>query len=206
MNYLAHLYLSGSSDKLKLGNFIGDYVKGKKYFQYPEEIQKGILLHRKIDSFTDSHPLFQNSKLPFQPVYGKFAGIVGDLVFDHFLASNWDAYSIHSLSEFAKKIHHLLLSNFFILPGTVRQFLPFLIHNRRLESYATTNGFRRVLEIMSRYTSLPDFSDEAWVILNENYIQIGENFQNFMTEIIIMVNEEFGVELEKPVSITLGRK
>ena len=59
---------------------------------------------------------------------------------------------------------------------------------------------------MSRYTSLPDFSDEAWVILNENYIQIGENFQNFMTEIIIMVNEEFGVELEKPVSITLGRK
>ena len=88
----------------------------------------------------------------------------------------------------------------------MRQFLPFLIHNRRLESYATTNGFRRVLEIMSRYTSLPDFSDEAWVILNENYIQIGENFQNFMTEIIIMVNEEFGVELEKPVSITLGRK
>lgn len=198
MNYLAHLYLSGSSDEVKLGNFIGDHVKGNKYFLYSSGIQKGILLHRRIDSFTDSHPLFLNSKIPFQPAYGLFSGIVTDLVFDHLLAKNWEYYSIHQLPEFAKKIHKLLLSNFFILPGGVRQFLPFLIHNKRLESYATIEGFRRVLEIMSRYTSLPDHSKNAKEILNTNYNLLEGNFTHFMNEIIKTVIEEFDVSIIKP--------
>jgi acyl carrier protein phosphodiesterase len=198
MNYLAHLYLSGSSDELKLGNFIGDHVKGNKYFKYPAEIQKGILLHRRIDFFTDSHSLFLDSKLCFQPAYGLFSGIVTDLVFDHLLAKNWGIYSIHTLPDFAKKIHRLLLNNFFILPGAVRQFLPFLIHNRRLESYATADGFRRVLEIMSRYTSLPDHSLAASEVLDKNLELLEGNFIQFMKEIIILVQEEFEITIEKP--------
>ncbi|MDD3273470.1 MAG: DUF479 domain-containing protein, partial [Bacteroidales bacterium] len=58
MNYLAHIYLSGSNRQLQVGNFIGDFVKGRKHENYPKGIQKGILLHREIDRFTDCHPLF----------------------------------------------------------------------------------------------------------------------------------------------------
>jgi acyl carrier protein phosphodiesterase len=198
MNYLAHLYLSGSSDELKLGNFIGDHVKGKKYYSYSAGIQNGIMLHRRIDSFTDAHLLFLDSKLPFQSVYGLFSGIVTDLVFDHFLAKNWNYFSVYSLPDFAKKIHKLLLSHFFILPGAIRQFLPSLIHNKRLESYSTIDGFRRVLEIMSRYTSLPDHSEKAKKILAENYNHLQDNFQYFMNDIIEIVTKEFGVVIENP--------
>ena len=66
MNFLAHLYLSGEDDEVKLGNFIGDYVKGSKYLEYAEKIKKGILLHRKIDSFTDSHPLIKEASEAFR--------------------------------------------------------------------------------------------------------------------------------------------
>jgi len=57
MNYLAHIYLSGNDDFLKLGNFIADEIKGKSYKEFPKDIQKGIILHRAIDDFTDHHPL-----------------------------------------------------------------------------------------------------------------------------------------------------
>lgn len=196
MNYLAHLYLSGNSNDLKLGNFIGDYVKGNKLDLFNKEIRKGIIMHRRIDSFTDTHPLFQNSKYYFQPVYHRFSGIVVDMVYDHFLAKNWDDYSNHKLHDYAKKVHRLLLSNYFLLPGPVRQFLPFLIHNRRLESYASVDGLQKVLEIMSRYTSLPDHSKIARKILDDQYENIETYFREFMKLAIKLVREEFNVEIE----------
>ena len=79
--------------------------------------------------------------------------------------------------------------------------MPFLIHNRRLESYATLDGFRRVLEIMSRYTSLPDHSIAAKEILNTNYNELEKIFFEFMTEIMHIAVEEFKVNLEKPISV-----
>ncbi|MCK3686269.1 ACP phosphodiesterase [Maribellus sp. YY47] len=140
MNYLAHLYLSGESEQMLVGNFIGDYVKGKQYENYPKEIADGILLHRRIDHFTDNHPLHKEAKKPFRDDFGHYAGIVVDLVYDHFLAANWTTFSDLSLRWFAKRSHSVLLSHFAYLPLRVQGFLPFLIQNRRLESYATIEG------------------------------------------------------------------
>ena len=120
MNYLAHLYLSGDSDEVLLGNFIGDYVKGQKYLHYSDDVQKGILLHRAIDSYTDSHPLVKEVAGFFRPEYGRYAGIVTDVILDHFLACYWRDYSPYSLRQFAKHVHAVLLSNFFQLPTRVR--------------------------------------------------------------------------------------
>ncbi len=75
MNYLAHLYLSGDSEEVLTGNFIGDAVKGKQYLNYKEDVQKGILLHRQIDSFTDKHPLVRMCSQYFRPNYGRYSGI-----------------------------------------------------------------------------------------------------------------------------------
>ena len=57
MNFLAHIYLSGNNDLLKIGNFMAYGIRGNDYLDYPEGIQKGIILHREIDTFKDSHPI-----------------------------------------------------------------------------------------------------------------------------------------------------
>jgi acyl carrier protein phosphodiesterase len=190
MNFLAHLYLSGDDDKLITGNFIGDYVKGNKFLKYPGKIREGIILHRHIDSFSDGHFHFREVKKLFRPEFGLYSGVVTDLVLDHFLASRWSNYSHLTLRQFARKIHTALLSNFFYLPPRVQGFLPVLIKNRRLESYARKEGICQSLEIMSRYTSLPEKSKLAIEIMQSNFDLIDMHFTSFMPELISFADNE----------------
>ena len=88
MNYLAHSYLSFGDSEILVGNMISDYVKGKKKFDYPLAIQKGIMLHRTIDTFTDTHPATKAAIVFFKPVVGTYAGAFVDVVYDHFLAKD----------------------------------------------------------------------------------------------------------------------
>ncbi len=200
MNYLAHLYLSGESEKMLVGNFIGDYVKGRQYKSYPDEIAAGILLHRRIDHFTDIHPLHKEAKVLFREDFGHYAGIVVDFIYDHFLAVNWTSYSDTSLRWFAKRSHSVLLSNFKHLPLRVQGFLPFLIQNRRLESYATIEGIIQSMHIMGKYSSLPSKAPVAESILRANYETLGLNFKTFMQELMHYVTTEFDVTLELPLT------
>lgn len=198
MNYLAHLYLSGEDEDIIVGNFIGDYVKGNKYNKYPDKIRRGILLHRMIDNFTNNHAEFREAKKLLAPEYRLYSGIVIDLFYDHFLAKNWNDYSEISLRKFAGKIHSILLSNFRYLPVRVQGFLPVLIQNRRLESYASQQGIQKSLEIMSRYTSLPDNSEKAAEILRINFEYFENNFASFMRSLIGYVEQESGIKIHLP--------
>lgn len=198
MNYLAHLYLSGENEKTLVGNFIGDYVKGKKFQKFPENIQTGILLHRQIDTFTDSHPRFTDAKKLLRNEFGLYSGILVDFFYDHFLAANWNKYSNVTLRSFAKRTHAILLSNFTYLPHRVQGFLPFLIQNRRLESYATVPGILDSIKIMSKYTSLPEKSEFAYKTLIDNYDFFAENFSLFMNDMINYVFSVSEINLQKP--------
>ena len=199
MNFLAHLYLSGESDGIKTGNFIGDYVKGKRYEQYEGDIRKGILLHRAIDDFTDTNIHFREAKTLFKNHYGRYAGIVADVVFDHLLAGNWKDYSVYALSDFTRNAHAVLLSNFFRLPFRVKQFLPIMIRNKRLESYATPEGLETSLRIMADYTSLPAQSHQINELVSENRAYISGLFAVFMEEIVDFVETGHNIIILKPV-------
>ena len=83
MNFLAHIYLSGDNDLIKIGNFMADGVRGNDYLDFPEEIQKGIILHRAIDTFTDAHPIFRKSKHRLHEKYGHYSGVIIDILYDH---------------------------------------------------------------------------------------------------------------------------
>ena len=198
MNFLAHLYLSGNNEKLMVGNFIGDYIKGQKYKNYSGAVKQGILLHRQIDTFTDSHLKFREAKKLLVSEFGLYSGVVIDLFYDHLLAKNWSEYSNISLRDFTKKAHSVLLSNFFILPKRVQGFLPIIVHKRRLESYATIDGIEKALEIMGNYTTLPKKSGIAVKILKSNLPYFENNFICFMKDIISFVENEFGIEITKP--------
>ena len=116
MNFLAHLYLSGDNVHVRLGNFIGDHVKGKAFTHYPPDVQKGILMHRAIDSFTDNHLATAESKRLLRSGYGKYAGVVVDVFYDHVLAKNWSTFSGTELNIFAQKTYSILEKNEEYLP------------------------------------------------------------------------------------------
>lgn len=196
MNYLGHLYLSGKNEKILAGNFIGDFVKGKKYLDYPPGISEGILLHRQIDSFADHHSCFRESKKIFRPGFGLYSGIITDLLYDHLLAKNWDRYYSTPLHDYAHKVHYILLSHSSVLPSRVREFLPVLIKNRRLESYARQEGIRQSLERMSHYTSLPSHASRATELFEQHHHVLEENFSRFMADIMLFVKNTFGIETE----------
>ncbi|WP_016775716.1 ACP phosphodiesterase [Anaerophaga thermohalophila] len=183
MNYLAHLYLSGDDAKLLVGNFIGDYVKGRRFTRYSGVMQTGILLHRHIDSFTDNHPVFQQSSSVFRDGYRRYAGVVCDIIYDHFLAANWRVYSEVDLHSFVVRAHRILMQHYFSLPSKVKQFLPFLIKSRRLENYQHIEGVEKTLNIMSANSSLPDKTSFALKQLQSHYDELQQQFSEFMPEI-----------------------
>lgn len=195
MNFLAHIYLSGNNDDVKIGNFIGDYIKGSAFHIYPEKIKQGILLHRFIDSFTDKNTYTIDAKQLFAPKYRKYAGIVIDIIYDHFLATNWNRYSYIELREFIDQFHNLLLKSNDMLPKEVQEFVPKLIKNDRIYSYKDIDGIRSVLSTMAIYTSLPDHSNFAIQVLENNYEFLKQNFLLFFSDIIYYIKTVHNIDL-----------
>ena len=195
MNFLAHIYLSGDSREILIGNFIGDYVKGKNISGYPEKVKQGIMLHRKIDSFTDSHILTRSSKKVIAEKYGLYAGIVVDIYYDHFLSANWHLYSEIPLREYIHDRYRLLDSGFSIFPAGVKSWFPYFIKSNWLETYIHFNGLNMVFKRMSYRTSLPDHSDYAVSQLKENYDFLKENFIEFFTDMREMLQKDYNIIL-----------
>jgi len=102
------------------------------------------------------------------------------------------------LRQFSKYSHAVFLSNFLLLPFRVKQFLPFLIQHKRLESYAHRENLTHVLDIMSRRTSLPQNSEWAMRILNQEYVQFESLFRSFFADLIKYVESDFAVRISKP--------
>ncbi len=196
MNFLAHIYLSGDDEEIKIGNFIGDYVKGRAFHIYPEKIKEGILLHRFIDTFTDKNTHTHDAKILFTSKYRKYSGIVIDIIYDYFLANNWDKYSTIDFKSFVNNFHNLLVKHNDMLPTKVQAFVPKLIANNRLYSYKDIEGIKHVLATMAKYTSLPDHSDFAIKVLNDNYNQLKENFFLFFSDIVYYVKTVHNINIK----------
>ena len=145
MNFLAHLYLSGDSIPIILGNFIGDFVKGNQLKRFDPEIQKGILLHREIDYFSDRNENFVRSKKRLYNNYHHYSGVIVDLYYDHFLARNWSKYSQFKLPSFAHKVYGIIQDNAAILPDKVKYLLPYMIQGNWLVNYGKVEGIGRAL-------------------------------------------------------------
>ena len=197
MNYLAHTYLSGENDDIKIGNFLGDWVKGSDYLKYSEDIRTGILLHRNIDSFTDSHPIVHLSASRFIPRYAKYSGVIIDILYDHFLAKNWSDFCDMPLPEYVSKMHNLMLNNFEILPERLQNYLPGFMNERWIERYATIEGIRDVLDTMSKRTSLPNETEFAISVIEAYYDDFRHEFYDFFGQIIEYIEEKFMISISR---------
>ena len=189
MNILAHLYLSAGINDLMLGNFIGDFVKGNKYLDFPGDIQKGILLHREIDTFTDKHPAHKSSRDRFREQYGLYSGIVVDIVFDHFLAKQWTDFHSSTLDDYAQQVYTYIKLHNKIIPPRLQQITPFIIDNNWLVLYKSLDGIDRVLTGMSKRTSLPPNTPFAMRILEQFYDELNKDFHQIITDLYKMVKK-----------------
>ena len=170
---------------MTIGNFIGDAVKGRAYENMHPMVRKGILLHRTIDDYTDRHPVNAEVRKLLHPVCGKYAGVYLDMFYDHFLAAGWDDFSPHvSLRTFCIRFYFDALFRYKHLPLKVRAFLPSLIMNNRLKSYAEIDKLKEALDIMTTYTSLPPKSKQAIKCLIGNYDTMKEAFYTFFPQLI----------------------
>ncbi len=200
MNFLAHLYLSGDSDDIKFGNMIGDSVKGKNYRKYPADISKGILLHRSIDTFTDSHEIIKECKHIFSEKFNKHSGIVVDIVFDHFLALNWNKYSNKNLHAFARHAYVILVKNYPMIPMRLRFFMAFMIVNNWLESYKKISFIKRVFDRMPYRTSLPREPEFVIRKIEENKTMLNIMFENFFMQLIKSVENDFNINFIETIT------
>ena len=183
MNFLAHIYLSGDNTKLKIGNFIGDFLRGSKLEDFDEEIQRGIRLHRAIDLYTDNHDVVMISKKRLWDKYRHFSGVIVDIYYDHFLARNWDEFHGTSLEKYVKDFYDMITSKSELLPNRVNEMMPHMIRHNWLENYQHFEGIEHVMMGMSRRTKHESNMEHSVEDLKEHYEDFEGDFYEFFPDL-----------------------
>ncbi len=191
MNFLAHIYLSFGDDEITIGNFIADSIRGNKYKHLPDRIQKGILLHREIDTYTDAHPITRISSKRLHQNYSHYSRVIVDIFYDHFLAKNWKRYSDTPLTIFVDKFYDLLEDNITILPDGTKRMIPYMISDNWLLNYAKIEGIGRVLNGMNRRTNNKSKMNFAILDLEENYEAFELEFTDFFNELVVFSKQKY---------------
>lgn len=184
MNFLAHLYLSGDDPKLMVGNFIGDFVKGKNALEgFERQIVRGIELHRSIDGFTDKHPIVSKSKDRLREKYRHYSGVIIDVFYDHFLANNWKDYHAKPLANYASDSYRVIEDHYSILPAEVKNMFPYMKRGNWLVGYSFVEGIHRALSGMASRTTFVSKMEEASNELVAHYDAFEKEFREFFPEL-----------------------
>ncbi len=183
MNFLAHLYLSGTDDTLRFGNFIADGIQANAFSHYPKRIQEGIYLHRSIDTFTDAHPIFRKHCKLFFPKHRHYARVILDVVYDHFLALLWEEYHPEELSTYATDFYRITENQKALLPDKMQRLFQLMKTQNWLVEYKSIKGLERILFHMSKRTSFPSNFPIAIAVVEAHRTELMAEFQLFFSEL-----------------------
>jgi acyl carrier protein phosphodiesterase len=190
LNYLAHSFLSFQNTDLIIGNFIADSIQGNRFDGLTEGIIKGISLHRKIDTYTDAHPVFLTSKHRFSKDFDKYSGVLMDIIYDHYLAKNFEQYSSLSLQNHADGIYDILKNNYDFLPEHAKRFYGYMTERNILFHYSSIEGIQTVLTHLSNRIRNRFELQLAIPILEANYQEIEEEFFIFFKDLQAFCKEQ----------------
>lgn len=188
MNHLAHLFLAGDTAESLLGNLAGDFVKGRLRDEFPPAVRRGILEHRKIDEFTDTHPEAGAFRRIIVAEQGHYARVIADMFFDHFLASNWRDYSHETLESFLEGVFSKLDPLIPVMPDGLKHVYPHMRDGRWLISYREIGGIRTALSNMSYRFSRRPRLETAVHLLEDSRSTLERHFQRFFPEVIAYAN------------------
>ncbi len=184
MNYLAHILLSCEDEELLIGNFLGDFIKNKEVITFSEGIQKGVRLHRLIDSYTDSHPVVKKGIRRLQKRHSKYAGVVIDVLYDYILAKNWANYGPGDLQGFSNNIYEILGRHISVMPTRIQDQVERMIAANWLVSYSKLEGIKYTFERVRKRASIPSFFDGVMDSLVEDEKLLTEEFALFFPDIM----------------------
>ncbi|PZR09066.1 MAG: DUF479 domain-containing protein [Flavobacterium psychrophilum] len=179
MNYLAHAYLSFNIPAVLVGNLISDYVKGKKQFDYPADVRKGIVLHRAIDSFTDEHEATAVAKEIFRPSYRLYSGAFVDVVYDHFLARDTQQFTGNRLYAFSQEVYATLDQYTSIFPQPFSQLYPYMKKHNWLNNYGNRESIDHSFQGLVRRAMYLSDSSEAFRLFEKHYDALQECYDVF---------------------------
>ncbi|BAY13660.1 acyl carrier protein phosphodiesterase [Calothrix sp. NIES-2098] len=191
MNWLAHLLLSEPNVEIRLGNLLADIVKGSARQEFNFHIQRGIACHQVIDKFTDNHIVVQRSKERLNSSYRRFAGVLVDVFYDHFLAKNWSQYSHVSLDEFTAEIYESFCAYQGQIPPIVREVISRVAAEDWLGSYRNVSGIEiALLRISRRLSRRRNRLFNLTPAINEliaHYDDLEDDFQEFFPQLFSYV-------------------
>ena len=183
MNYLAHAFLSFGKPKILAGNMISDFVKGKQKLLFETGIQNGIMLHRLIDTFTDSHKITHEAKQHFKPAVGLYAGAFVDIVYDHFLALDEAQYTSQPLLGFAEKTYNTLDAFVSIMPEKFASMFPYMKAQNWLYNYRTLDGIRNSFGGLVRRAVYLNDSSKAFEMFLTHYDELKLCYEAFFPDV-----------------------
>ena len=183
MNWLAHLYLSEPTAEFRVGNLLPDLVGPPVLAGLPAAFQRGIVQHRRIDAFTDAHPVFRRSVQRFEPPLRRFGGIIVDLAYDHFLARDWSTHSEQPLGEFTREVYAGFGDVAGQLPPEIALPLQAMRTQDWLGSYHELGGLTLALSRMGRRLKRPVDLAAAVPIIERNYEGFHADFREFFPDL-----------------------
>lgn len=190
MNYLAHAHLSFQAPHILVGNMISDFVKGAQKSLYAASVQKGIELHRAIDSFTDDHPVTAKAKKIFRADYRLYSGPIMDILYDHFLANDDDEFSAASLLEFTGDVYKTLEQETIHLPPRFITVLAYMKTENWLYHYRTPQGMKKSLHGLSRRSAYMNDSAKAFELFQTHYADLNECYHEFFPAVKQMAKQK----------------
>ncbi|MDG2618211.1 ACP phosphodiesterase [Thermoleptolyngbya sichuanensis XZ-Cy5] len=197
MNYLAHLLLSEPDLLARLGNLAGDFLKGADVRSLHPTIQRGIALHRQIDTYTDCHPIVRQSKARVEPPYCRLAGVLVDVFYDHFLAVHWQTYGVGTLEEFVQGVYADLQHHQALLPPSLQRALPFMVTGDWLTAYRQVSGIEMILERMAARSRRSPLLASSICVLHHHYSALEQEFHQFFPALKVYVYNQVAILVAK---------
>ena len=185
VNFIAHIHLSGARPGVMVGNFIADLIAPKDFENFPSDIQKGVLLHRHIDSFTDNHESNRQVLEIMYPRHRKYARVLLDIYYDYFLIRHWSAYSSVDFIETCDWTYTQLRKYLTLLPHEANEYVMNLLNRRWLaHAYSDIEGLERTFYYLKKRTSRPEYIEGASNTLLKNHAEIDNTFLTFYPQVI----------------------
>lgn len=192
MNFLAHLFLSCEQEELLVGNFLADLIKNRALETYSTGVQEGVLLHRKIDQFTDRHPMVSQGVHRLHPFHHKYAAVIVDVFYDYLLAKNWSLYTKENFITFTKRVYAILEKYKSVMPPKIQIRLSNMIDGDWLIGYSQYEGLAFTFDRMQFRLSKPEYLHGVIENLQAHESAFDEEFKAFFPEVIAFVNDECG--------------
>lgn len=186
MNYLAHLALAPRTPQLLAGNLLGDFVKGRESLlraRYPQELVDGMMMHRAVDRATDMHPAFRHSRSLLTESRRRFAGIVVDIIYDHFLTLHWQEFFEQSLEDFVESVYGLFDTHPEWVVGELASVYPRMKREQWLLKYRSEKDLNHIFKQLSKRCRFKNTMGGTIKDLRANYEGFSEDFCEIFSDL-----------------------